>query len=165
MAPSRDYVAPSSSFLFAPGVHKTTLMTYLPSKVLVDRLIEHYWRAVHVVARTVHRPTFERLYERFWNDINSGIEPRYSFQAVLFAALLSSVISMSEEKVMAEFGVSKDGLVENFKQATEAALSRANFLRTTRLETLQAFVMYLVSRSSFKSRSLCSDLPWRFSTL
>ncbi|KAF2660651.1 hypothetical protein K491DRAFT_711554 [Lophiostoma macrostomum CBS 122681] len=144
MAPSREYVAPSSSFLFAPGVHRSTLMTYLPSKILVDKLIEHYWRAVHVVARILHRPSFERLYERFWNDINSGIEPRNSFQAVVFAALLSSVISMSEEKVLTEFGVAKDGLVENFKQASEAALSRANFLRTTRLETLQAFVMYMI---------------------
>lgn len=145
MAPGSDYVAPSSSFFFAAGVHKTSLTTYLPAQDLVDRLMEHYWRAVHVVARTVHRPTFERQYQRFWNDIRSLTEPRTSFQAVLFAALLSSIVSMSEEKVMAEFSVSRADLVENFKQGTEAALARAKFLRTTKLETLQAFVMYLVS--------------------
>ena len=145
MMPSRDYVAPSSSFFFAPGTERTTLMNYLPTKVLVDKLMTHYWQAVHIVARAVHRPSFERHYEKFWGDIAIGMEPRHSFQAVLFAALLSSVVSMSSEKVSSEFGVEKQGLVDNFREATEAALSRANLLRTTKLETLQAFVMYLVS--------------------
>lgn len=143
--PSNEYVAPSSSFFFTPGARKTILMNYLPAKVLVDRLIAHYWQAVHVIARTVHRPSFERHYDRFWKSVASGIEPRNSFQAVVFAALLSSVISMSDEKVLAEFGVDKQGLVDNFREGTEAALSRANLLGTTKLETLQAFVMYLVS--------------------
>lgn len=99
MAPSRDYMAPSSSFFFAPGLNKTTALTYLPSRPVVDRLLEHYWRAVHVVARTVHRPSFERRYERFWSEVNSGMEPRTSFQAVVFAALLSATVSMSDERV------------------------------------------------------------------
>jgi hypothetical protein len=145
LAPSRDYVAPSSSFFFAPGVEKTSLMTYLPSKTMVDALIAHYWEAVHVIARTVHRHSFERHLDRFWININAGIEPRVSFQAVVFGALLTSVVSMSEHKVLTEFGVNKLNLIDNFRQGTEAALARANFLRTTKLETLQAFVMYLVS--------------------
>lgn len=156
MAPGRDYVAPSSSFFFAPGIQKTSLMAYLPSKILVDKLMDHYWTAVHVIARTVHQPSFERQYIRFWAEISSGLEPRNSFQAVLFAALLSSVISMSEEKILTEYGVAKDGLVENFKQGTEAALARANFLSTTKLETLQAFVMYLVSGIVFPAHSSLS---------
>ncbi|KAL1594909.1 hypothetical protein SLS59_008459 [Nothophoma quercina] len=143
MMPSNDYVAPSSSFLFTPGAERTTLMNYLPAKVLVDRLMAHYWQAVHVVARTVHRPSFERHYDKFWQSVASGIEPRNSFQAVVFAALLSAVISMSSDRVLTEFGVDKQGLVDNFREAAEAALSRANLLRTTKLETLQAFVMYL----------------------
>jgi hypothetical protein len=141
-------------------------MTYLPAKPLVDKLMDNYWRAVHVIARTVHRPSFERAYDRFWSDIDAGLEPRSSFQAVVFAALFTSIISMSEEKVLTEFGVAKDGLVENFKQGTEAALARANFLRTTKLETLQAFVMYLVSPivSIFLAFHLFHLISIRYST-
>jgi hypothetical protein len=145
MSPGRDYVAPSSSFFFGPNVQKTSLTTHLPSQVLVDKLLVHYWKAVHPIARTLHRPSFERQYNKFWTDINAGVEPRTSFQAVVFAALLSSAISMSGEKVMTEFAVDKANLVENFKLGAEAALVRANFLQTTKLETLQGFVMYLVS--------------------
>jgi hypothetical protein len=147
MAPGSEFVAPSSSFFFAPGVEKTSLMAYLPSKTLVDKLIANYWEVVHIISHVVHRPSFERQYEAFWQSIRSGIEPRMSYQAVLFAALLASIISMPEEKVLSEFGVDKRSLVENFQQGTEAALAKANFLRTTKMETLQAFVMYLVSYS------------------
>ncbi|KAF2000396.1 hypothetical protein P154DRAFT_522586 [Amniculicola lignicola CBS 123094] len=144
MAPGPDYIAPSSSFFFAPGVHKTSLMAYLPSRAFVDKFMAHYWRAVHVVARTVHRPSFERQYEQFWIDVTKGNEPRVSFQAVVFAALLSSVISMPDDMVVTDYGVPKETLVESFKTGSEGALARANFLRTTKLETLQAFVMYLI---------------------
>ncbi|KAF3005103.1 hypothetical protein E8E13_010024 [Curvularia kusanoi] len=144
MLPSSEYVAPSSSFFFTPGAERTTLMNYLPAKGLVDKLMAHYWQAVHLIAKTMHRPSFERHYERFWKSVASGVEPRNSFQAVLFAAMLSSVISMSGDKVLNDFGVDRHGLVDNFREATEAALSRANLLRTTKLETLQAFVMYLI---------------------
>jgi hypothetical protein len=147
-APSQDYVAPGSNFFFAPGVQKTSLSTHLPSKVLVDKIIAHYWIAVHTIARTVHRPTFERQYSLFWTNINAGIEPRNSFQAIVFAMLLSSIVSIPAERVLAEFGVDKKGLVDNFREGTEAALARANFLSTTKLETIQAFVMYLVSSLS-----------------
>lgn len=130
-------------------------MNHLPSKVLVDKLIGHYWTAVHVIARTVHRPSFERQYEMFWANVKMGLEPRNSFQAVMFAAMLSSVVSMSEEKVLAEFGVDKRSLVDNFREGAEAALARANFLRTSKLETLQAFVMYLVSQAFPYVSAIC----------
>ncbi|KAH7095149.1 hypothetical protein FB567DRAFT_21456 [Paraphoma chrysanthemicola] len=144
LAPSKDYVAPASGFFFAPGINKTSLMAYLPSKPLVDRLIAHYWEAVHLIARVVHRQTFETHYERFWADINIGQQPRASFQALLFAALLSSAVAMHEHKVFTDYGVDKQSLVDNFRQGTESALARAHFLRATKLETLQAFVMYLI---------------------
>lgn len=149
LAPSRDYVAPSSSFFFAPGIEKTSLMTYLPSRSMVDRLIAHYWEAVHLVAKAVHRPSFEKQLQKFWANVSAGIEPRVSFQAVVFAVLLSAIVSIPEHRVLPEFGVEKHSLVENFRSGTEAALARANFLRTTKLETLQAFVMYLVSNPPF----------------
>ncbi|KAF2849385.1 hypothetical protein T440DRAFT_135906 [Plenodomus tracheiphilus IPT5] len=144
MAPNRDYVAPSSSFFFASGLEKTLLPHHLPSKSLADKLVAHYWVAVHIIAKCLHKPTFERHYEKFWTNVNAGIEPRNSFQAVLFAVMLSAVVSMPEDKVSAEFHIDKQSLVDNFREGTEAALSRANFLRTTKLETIQAFVMYLI---------------------
>ena len=75
-----------------------------------------------------------------------GIEPVGSLQAIVFAAMFSGVVSMPEDILMSEFAVAKKDLVENFQQGTETALVRANLLRTTKIETMQAFVMYMVSK-------------------
>jgi hypothetical protein len=148
-APSRDYITPSSRFFFTPAAETTSFETYLLPRNQVDRLVTHYWEAVHLVCRTVHRPSFERQYQNFWVNVNAGIPPRASFKAVLFAALLSSSVAMSEDAIRTQFGVDKGRLVDNFRMGAEIALTSANFLRTTKLETLQAFVMYLVSLTSF----------------
>ena len=75
-----------------------------------------------------------------------GIEPASSLQAIVFATLFSAVVSMPEEAILLEFGVSQKALVDNFQLGTETALGRANIIRTTKIETLQAFIMYLVGR-------------------
>ncbi|CAI6338987.1 unnamed protein product [Periconia digitata] len=144
IAPGVNYVEPSSSFLLDAASDNTSLLAYLPSKALVDKILAHYWKYAHVIAQTVHRPSFYRDYATFWRNVSARFEPRPSYQALLFAMLLCSTISMSEDKVQADYGVEKSSLVNNFKQGTESALARANLLRTTKLETIQAFVTYLI---------------------
>jgi len=120
------------------------LIDFLPSRLAADRLIKQYFTAVHPIAQTVHRPSFEKEYENFWDEVSLGIEPSSSVQTIVFAAMFSGVISMDEAVILRDFGVSKESLIDNFKLGTETALGRAHFLRTTKVETLQAFVMYLV---------------------
>lgn len=140
-----EYVVPASSFFFAPHPPRSNVIDFLPSKIAADRLMTQYWNAVHCLARIVHRPSFERQYDYFWQSFASGFEPPPSQQAAVFAAMFSSAMSMSDDAVMQDFGVSKPSLVDTLRMGTETALSKANFLKTTKLETLQALVMYLVS--------------------
>lgn len=64
---------------------------------------------------------------------------------MVFAVWFSAAVAMDESVIYREFGLTKANLIENMKLGTEVALSKANFLRTTRVETMQAFVMYMVS--------------------
>jgi hypothetical protein len=148
LAPGPTYLAPQSGFFFGKGIHQNTIIEFLPSKVVADRLLNQYFAAVHPVARVVHRPSYEQSYEIFWSEIYSGVEPLGSLQAIMFAGLFSAAVSLPEDVVLNEFGVPKKKLVENFQLGTETALGRANFLRTTKVETLQALVMYMVCYSS-----------------
>jgi hypothetical protein len=143
--PGNDFIAPSSSFFFAPEPQRSSFMAYLPSKNVADRLMAQYWSAVHLMCRVVHRPSFQRQYSVFWQQVQAGIEPPASFQALLLATMLSAITSMSEDTILMQFGAEKKQLVESFQTGTETALYRANFLRTTKLQTLQALVMFLVS--------------------
>ncbi|KAK5172994.1 uncharacterized protein LTR77_003116 [Saxophila tyrrhenica] len=144
IGPGPDYIAPASSFFF-PGTNmNTSLIDYLPTKNVSDQLIAQYFAAVHLVARAVHRPTFEAQYALFWGQIATGTEPVPSHQAIIFAAMLSAAVSLSDEQVSRMFGTTKAALVDSLRSGTEMALSKANFLRTTKTDTMQAFVMYLI---------------------
>ncbi|KAL8860578.1 MAG: hypothetical protein Q9178_002931 [Gyalolechia marmorata] len=144
LAPGPTYIAPSSSFFFSSGQSPASLIDYLPSKIIANRLLNQYWLAVHPICCIVHRPSFQRRYNAFWADVEIGVEPTGSLQAVVFAALFSGVVSMSDNAVLMEFGTSKKDLVDNFQMGTETALGRANVIRTTKVETLQALVMYML---------------------
>ncbi|KAI4203370.1 MAG: hypothetical protein LQ350_001891 [Teloschistes chrysophthalmus] len=144
LAPGPSYIAPSSSFFFSSGQNAVSLIDFLPSKPIADRLLSQYWLAVHPLCRLVHRPSFLRRYHAFWAEVEMGVEPTGSLQAVVFAALFSGVVSMSDDAVPMAFGTSKKDLVDNFQLGTETALGRANVIRTTKVETLQALVMYMI---------------------
>lgn len=106
--------------------------------------MEQYWEAVHPIAKVVHRPTFERQYQGFWFDISKCLEPVASLQALVFAVLFAASTSMTEHVALGTFGMPQKKLIENFQVATEVGLGKANFLTTSKLQTLQAFVMYMV---------------------
>ena len=144
IGPGPDYIAPSSSFFFPGTSMRTSLIDYLPSRNAADQLISQYWKAVHGLCRIVFRPTLEAQYVLFWNQITAGNEPVPSLQAIVFAAMFSAAVSMTSEQTMQDFGTSKESLVESFRSGTEMALAKANFLRTAKVDTIQAFVMYLL---------------------
>lgn len=156
MAPGPTYLPPASSFFFAPNTRGNSLVEFLPTRTAADHLISQYWYAVHPICRILHRQSFERRYEMFWNELRQGIEPVGSLQALVFSAMFSGVVSMSEEAIASDFGVSKKEVLESFQQGVESALSRAQVLRTTKTETMQAFVMYLVKFEFHCADFICS---------
>lgn len=121
-----------------------SLISFLPSRELANTLMHEYWLRVHPLARVVHRMSFERQFLQFWQAVSSGYEPKFSIQALVFAVLFSAAVSMPEDLIRTRTGRAKDELVKNLQTAVEYALSRANFLRTVKTETIQAFCAYLV---------------------
>jgi len=121
-----------------------SLINFLPSRELANTLMHEYWLRVHPLARVVHRMSFERQFLQFWQAVSTGYEPKFSIQALVFAVLFSAAVSMPEDLVRTRTGREKDELVKSLQTAVEYALSRANFLRTVKTETIQAFCAYLV---------------------
>lgn len=144
LKPGESYLAPTSGFFFGQSSQSPSFISLLPAEEFGHRLIQRYFDAVHPIARCVHRPSFEGMYNSFWDDVRQAIEPRPSIQAVVFAAWFSAAVGV-EEGFGRDQECDKAQLVLHLKIGTETALSKANFLSTTRFETLQAFIMYLVS--------------------
>lgn len=154
MKPGPAYIAPTSGFFFGQAGQSASLIDFLPSRLAADRLIKQFFIAVHPITQILHRPSFEKEYDTFWDEVSLGIEPPNSVQSMVFAVMFAGLVSMDPPDVIRDFGVSKDGLIDNFRLGTETALSRANFLRTTKIETLQAFVLYLVCLLTLYLRDL-----------
>uniref|UniRef100_A0A093VTI3 Putative transcriptional regulatory protein n=1 Tax=Talaromyces marneffei PM1 TaxID=1077442 RepID=A0A093VTI3_TALMA len=142
--PGPSFIAPRSDMLLGSSLQECTLLDMLPSKPVADRLMEQYWEACHPIARIVHRQSLEARYKLLWDNIALGIEPTPSIQAIIFATLFTAAVSMTADSVLDSFGVDQRSLIERFQLGTESALGKAHFLRSTKIETLQAFVMYLI---------------------
>ncbi|KAK0734238.1 hypothetical protein B0T26DRAFT_634636 [Lasiosphaeria miniovina] len=144
LRPGAAFIPPTSGFFFGQVVESHNFLNFLPPKKVGDILLARYYDAVHLIARCLHWPSFQGVYQSFWEDVDRYIEPRPSVQGVVFAAWFSAAVSFDEDQLSRECGLSKAHLVANLKIGTETALSKANFLRTTKVETLQAFVMYML---------------------
>src|SRR5882757_9182589 len=144
LAPGPSYIAPGSGFLFGDVGNKRSLINFLPAKAAADLLVRNYFENVHFIARVVHWPSFQLHYDNFWTSVLAGLEPPAWQQSIVFSILFSAVASMPEQDVSAIFARPKSTIVANFQTGTEVALSKAQFLRATKLETLQALVAYLI---------------------
>ena len=144
LEPGATFINPGSGFVFGNTDGKRNLIDFLPNKEVADTLTEQYHENVHFVARVVHWPSFQLLYDNFWTTALSGYEPQPSAQAVVLAIMFSAIASMEESEVDRLFGRSKKSVQSTFQKGAEICLSKAQFLRTTKIETLQAFVIYLI---------------------
>ncbi|KAI1872517.1 hypothetical protein JX265_005397 [Neoarthrinium moseri] len=145
LKPGTQYIPPTSGFFFGQVVEQPSLLSFLPHRAAADRLMRRYFISVHPIAPCSHRPTLEGTYATFWEEITSGYEPRPSSQAIVFAAMFSGAVSMDESEIFGELGgYSKSNWTASLKMGTETALGKANFLRTTKVETMQAFIMYML---------------------
>ncbi|KAG9560067.1 hypothetical protein KCU60_g18913, partial [Aureobasidium melanogenum] len=140
LSPGPDFIVPSSNLFFPDPV----TAYFLPPRHVADRLITQYLNAVHPVARLVHQPTFESQYNLFWSNLSNGTITPAPIQAILFAAMFSAAVSLSDDAAASFSEMSKHSLVDRLREMTEFMLSRANLLRTTKVDTMQAFIMYML---------------------
>ncbi|KAJ5113194.1 hypothetical protein N7456_001728 [Penicillium angulare] len=143
--PGPYFTAASIDCFFSQHSSKDSLVEYIPSRGIADKLLSRYWTSVHPVARVLHRPSFAHRYETLWENIDNGDAVTPSLAALVCAVLFSAVVSMSETQVLETCQVSRSSLKEQLKSGVEAAIGRSQLLKSTRLEPLQAFVAYLLS--------------------
>ncbi|KAI1415912.1 hypothetical protein F5Y13DRAFT_155645 [Hypoxylon sp. FL1857] len=145
LKPGDQYMVPAGGFFFGQIGEPPSILQFLPYRAAADRLMKQYFASVHPIAPCSHRPSLEATYASFWEEINAGFEPRPSMQAIIFGAMFSGAISMDENNMYQELaGYPKGNWVASLKMGTETALSKANFLRTTKVETMQAFIIYML---------------------
>lgn len=117
----------------------------LPLIDMAPRILNAYWKLAHPIARIVHRPSFEARWDIYWDLIRASHSPPRSLQALVSAILFTGVVAMPHKDFYNEFKEEKRIWVKRLQSLTAKALAQSQALRSTRIETLQAFVAYLVS--------------------
>ncbi|KAF2012477.1 hypothetical protein BU24DRAFT_411848 [Aaosphaeria arxii CBS 175.79] len=120
----------------------------LPNKAETEALAQRYLEAVSPLAHVLHMPSFRRLFDRFWMNVELGTPNQNSCTALILAVCMAAAASLSPLQAKAQFGITKEDLFIRLQKATERALLRANWAKTSNIRTLQALTIYLISRAT-----------------
>lgn len=153
---SLDLEVKDSDQSFVLGYSSTA--TDLASLHPLPSQIQFYWQTfvdnVDPLMKIMHIPTMHKTIREAQENI--GCLER-STEVLMFAIYMGAVTSMTAEQVRTNLNMDKTVLLKRYRFATEQALARANFLVSSEIVTLQAFVLFLVCvRTHDDSRAIWS---------
>ncbi|KAF5007918.1 hypothetical protein FDECE_5834 [Fusarium decemcellulare] len=124
-----------------------------PSAVHSFQLWQVFTSNVHPLTKLLHGPSVQKDILQALSEPPSTVGPT---EALIFAIYLVAVVSLTNRECQTMFGEPREVLLARYCDATEVALSKVDFLRSTDLRVLQAFTLYLLSL-----RHLCDhDILW-----
>ncbi|KAL8865503.1 MAG: hypothetical protein Q9174_006851, partial [Haloplaca sp. 1 TL-2023] len=136
--PSLDFLIPTSPASVVVSVDSVLSRTEL------DLLYHQYFKAVDPLAHVIHKPTFDRQFVQILLDVYPSKTSTKSFTALVLAMCFTAAVSLSYSQPQVNFQTDKGSLVEKLKLATERALVAAQHMKSLKLETMQAFAIYLI---------------------
>ncbi|KAL9582156.1 MAG: hypothetical protein Q9212_003464 [Teloschistes hypoglaucus] len=138
MEPSFDMLLATSQTPSAISVDSVIARTEL------DMLYHQYFKAVDPLAHLVHKPTFDRQFCRTMLGQHPSKTATKSFTALVLAMCFAAAVSLTNSQPQVHFQTNKAALVEKLKLATERALAAAQHMKSVKIETMQAFTIYLI---------------------
>lgn len=120
----------------------TSISVKYPSAVHSFQLWQVFISNVHPLTKILHGPTVQKDILETFSEPTSTPGPT---EALIFAIYLVAVVSLTDAECRSRFGEPRKDLLARYCNATEVALSKADFLRSTDLRVLQAFTLHLVS--------------------
>jgi hypothetical protein len=113
-----------------------------PAPAQIFTLWQAFLDNVQPILRLLHAQTVQQQILRTASDL-LGASP--AVHALLFAIYSNAAVSMREDACLTALNADRLTLVSRYTTASQYALQKAGFLRTSDLVVLQAFVLHLVS--------------------
>jgi hypothetical protein len=131
--------------LFGSVSPDISLTSIHPQPVHIFRLWQTFLDNVNPLSKIIHYPTMQhQILEVIGNPSNI---PR-PLEALLFSIYAAAVASLDNAECESTMGESRATLLSRYTTATQQALIRIGFLKSSDLVVLQAFTLYLVSQNS-----------------
>ncbi|KAF4989098.1 hypothetical protein FGRMN_9340 [Fusarium graminum] len=140
------------NLIFAHQKSTSASLEY-PSAVHSFQLWQTFLSNVHPLTKMLHGPTVQKDILETFSAPSSTPVPT---EALIFAIYLVAVVSLTDKECRNMFSTPREALLARYCEATEVALSKADFLRSTDLRVLQSFTLHLLSL-----RHICDhDILW-----
>jgi len=135
---------PSDGAALLLGVaSSTTALTNLhPQPVHIFRLWQTFLDNVNPLSKVIHAPSVQYQILEATGDLANISKP---VEALMFAIYAAAVNSLDNSECQSILGEPKSTLLARYFMATQQALIRAGFLKSSELVVLQAFTLFLVS--------------------
>lgn len=130
-----------------------------PSAAHQAILVQCFIDNVHPWCHVLHSPTLiaHVLNSDELRDPATKHYKHSSIDAISFSVYFAAVTSLNDQDCQKYFGEDRRTLLIGYKNATEAALARADFLNSVEIATLSAFVIYLVCKQLFRLYSVLGN--------
>ena len=137
------------------GTHdaRDSLQLLYPTPANMSTLWIAFTENINPLNKIVHVPSTQPIISKALTDPQSVSKPD---TALIFGCWLGGVSSLDDQDCRVLLGEPRSVLLKRYKLATQKALLSANYLRSSNLNCLRAFVLYLVCGllSYFKSSEL-----------
>lgn len=147
---------PPTGLLVKTSQYPRKWENYFPSLEEGKVLYTQYLSAVDPLVHIIHKPSFElELHNCLFSPPH--VAPVPSFKALLLAMYLAAALSLCPVECQIQLVIDKNKLVGKLEIATEKALADANYVGSHKVQTLQAFTMYMVwitSRLRFEAHTV-----------
>jgi hypothetical protein len=140
-SPESAHSVSHDGFLFGFYSLSQSLREFHPPTPKVPMLWETYQENVAPLITIVHRPTARKLFVEAAHNPDALDKNQ---EALVFSMYLCTIVSMTPDQCMLNFGQDRSTAVKRYRFATEQALAKAGFLNTQSLVLLQAAVLFLV---------------------
>ncbi|KAL4894055.1 fungal-specific transcription factor domain-containing protein [Aspergillus ambiguus] len=130
----------------------TSVTSVHPPTVKIFQLWQIYINNVDPLIKIIHVPTFQTQIVGASADPSKIPKP---LEALMFGIYSISVVSLADDEAQNMFDEGKAVLLAKYRRSTQQALANADFMRSSDLMVLQAYLLYLFSvRSYMDPRSL-----------
>lgn len=142
---SAAYASPQdsmSSTFFNVGSSPRSLLDYHPTYEHAIRIWRVYVDSVEPIIKVLHKPTALATLQRVAARPSSASR---SSECLVFAVYHFAVTAMTDRDCLELLGHERSRLLAKYHDAVRYTLANADFLRSTDIQVLQAFVLYLLS--------------------
>ncbi|KAE8141746.1 fungal-specific transcription factor domain-containing protein [Aspergillus pseudotamarii] len=119
-----------------------TLSSYHPPYPDAMKLWTIYIKNVDPLCKVLHIPTTTEMIERVAQQPTGATRAQ---ECLLFAVYHFAVYSITDEDCMREFERTRSSLMSTYQDAMRQGLVNASWLKTTELQVLQAYVLFLMA--------------------